>query len=792
NVPFLQLDTNKGVLKLMHGASEGMTEYTEKQVIISSNDILKKANIENSPFTVTIAPYDAENYLVAIDVAGDAVAGVMSKANLACTYQPSTTQGVFYMSVGGIDNNPNANNKWSLNYYGYKMLDSTYTAPAVSPVVPDGPNYAVLVENKATASLNGMTTNAASISVTDIAGGGVTIDYLNSGSYYPYVHNTDIGSFLNNNYRLYFDGYESTATDATKFGYRQFAIGLSRSSTATDNYRKFFKYCSGLRFDTVNGKVELVQGKSATDAVDVFATVITNDALKYDNFAGKPFTVDFINSDDDEIKVVVTIDNGEDVDPTVLEGAISRTTYRRLRYPLTTTYGYFTVSGLEHALGANPWTIDYYGWSRLPDPPTGLAEGLTVVATKDKEYNAWSNSARVVTDLAEGGVRVNWVGGYSGYAPYRLNANLGDFPREGMMFQFDKYIIDSSTTSSANGYGKILICLASTQANDATKIKKNTPYLEIDTVAGTLKLGHCKDPSFGTVEGFAEDQTIIESTNVLKYASIGNKPFTVTIKKDGAGNYPIEINVDGTPVSGVMSAEKFDAISMKPNAMATYMSVGGYENGTTNKWSIDFYGFKKIEVPAPVIDVSPLTETATVATDVFGGKTYKQVTDLTDGGVSINWPQYLSAYGPYGYSVNLGKFPGEHGFKLQFSNYKNNAAKTEKNAYAYGQIILILTSTTGNDHFKIKKDVPYLQIDTVNGKLYLGHCKDDKFGTEHGFTKDQEIISSDLLKAENFKNKAFSFTFKNSTTSEGDVDITVEVGGDGNLNKGQTVTGVLD
>lgn len=801
-VPFLALDTNAGTLKLMHGNSEGMTEHIEDQVIISENDLLKKANIENVPFTITIAPYDSTNWLAAVDVNGTAVAGLITKALVqAQTYCPSTTQGVFYTSVGGIDNDANANNKWQINFYGYKKLDASYVAPSVTPVTPPegAGGLAQNVTNKATVALNGMTTNAASISVTDIAGGGVKVNYLNSGSYYPYVHNVNIGTFFANNYRLQFNGYESTETNTAVFGYRQFGIGLSRTSTATDNCRKFFKQCSGLRFDTVTGKVDLVEGQNSTNSVRVISNVITNNALKYNNFAGKAFTVDFINNDASVVKVVITIDNGEGNEPTVLEGSFTRAVYNSLTYPLNTTNGYFTVSGMEHAQGSNKWSIEYYGWSLLENPPTGLADGLTAVALKEKEYSPWNNNTRIVTNLNGGGVSIRWTGGFSGYAPYRWSENLAPFVGEGMTFQFDNYQIDPTTATTAQGYGKILFCMSSTMSNDCTKIKKDVPFLEIDTVNGSVKLRHCLDVSFGTVSGFADDETIIANSEIIKYSKIQGKPFTLSIKPKNDGNYLIEIDVAGQIASGTMTAAKFNAITNKPNALTTYVSVGGYENNSANnKWSIDFYGYKKIVIPAPTIDVSQLTETATTATDLYPRPALKEVKDLENGGVSVNFKGSNGGYVPYSYTVNLGNFPGEDGFKLQFSNYINIANKTDANKDFYGKIAIVLSNTQANDSTKTKKGVAFLLIDTEEGELSLRYCNNGNWGnveqgtSEIGFTTVETLKKDDLLKYENFTRKAFSLTFKKSATSEGNVDIIIEVGGDGNTVKGETVTALLD
>lgn len=796
DMPAIRFDTAKGKLLFVKGTSNGCGGG---QIIqeLAKDDALKYENLTGKDFTVTIEPVTTKQLKVTVTIEDiKNISGIITASswNREAKLSSSSTGGLdklptaqTYISIGGTTSNVSGNNQpFSINYYGFKT-------ETVNPPVDDSVDYVSHLDEIATTSTNGYSHSSATGFYTDILGGGVKYSPTSLSAYNPYLHNVNIGDLTNSNYTLQFNDYKSACTDEAARGYRVFAIGLFRSNV-DDNYHKLIKNgCVGLKFDTVNGKVDLIQANSS-NSQDTICNIITNDALKYDSLSGKPFTVDWI-SGNTNITIKVTIDNGDEAEPTVASGILPLATYLATTYPLNTGTGYFAVTGIDNVgNNGNSWSIEYYGFASLGANPSveGLTDGLTDVATVAK--NMLERKDLITqNDLLGGGVALKWDK-HSGYAPYLYNVNMGGFPGNGIKLQFADYEIDASTDTTADGYGQIAIVLANTTANDGTKPKSKRPILMIDTNNGTLSFVHMTDDGCGALSNPVIDQTII-TNDILKYANFKNKPFSVKIQKAADDNYTVTIDVNGTEVSGTMDRAKFyssDNSTLAPNALTTYVGIGGFTNGATNKFSLEFYGYEAVQFVAPVIDVSQLTETTSIATDSFGATSYKQLENIVGGGTRITYLNSYSGYGPYAYNVNMGKFPGDHGFKLQFSNYINAAQKNNINANYFGQIVIVLTSTTGNDNYKIKKDVPFLQIDTVNGKLLLRHCNDVSFGNVSGFTTDQEILTSDLLKAANFERKAFSLTFKNSTTSEGNVDITVEVGGDGNTVAGETVTGVLN
>lgn len=639
----------------------------------------------------------------------------------------------------------------------------------------------------------------AETSVTDIQGGGIKLTYGandQANAAYSYAHKKNAGSLFGNKITLQFNNYENLSTHTTLDGHKQFQVILG--AKITDDY--FFRLTGGvpaIRFDTVNGKLLFVKGVSnSCGGGQVIQEIATNDALKYDNFTGKAFTLQLSAEEDwTQIDVKVTVGNTE------ITGAISKASWQTEANivsghdgsagKLPTTSTYLAVSGTTSGQGSpQPFSIEYYGFKVESNSTGGGNQGggegggqggnasidvsdLTDIANPSKNVETRTDLSFTATDIQGGGVKMEWAR-MSGYAPYRYNVNMGAFPGNGIKMQFANYKITATDTSLA-GYGQIAIALSSTTANESTKVKKDVPVLQIDTVNGTLKLRHCLDDSFGTTNGWADDQTIISNNNTLKYANLKNKPFSITITMaDNDEDYKVEIDVAGTVVSGTMLAQKLNAISWHPTATSTYMSVGGIDNNGNSwyDWSIEYYGYKAFPQTASSL-LDGLTEIATSAKNVETRTDLYTIGDLFGGGIAVDW-QRFSGYGPYRFSPNIGGFPG-NGLMLQFANYKINTPDTT--VKGYGQIVICLSSTTNNDGTKIKTGTPFIQIDTVNGKVDLRVCNDESFGLKQGFTDLQNIIpTNNALKYDNIKKKAFKVKFEMADNGV-DYKFTIDVAG---------------
>ena len=456
--------------------------------------------------------------------------------------------------------------------------------------------------------------------ITDITGGGILYSTnVQNGALSPYAHGgtaaESVGAFPGNGIRLQFNNYTTSSQFSTHENYQKFMVVLAQQTGSNaGNYYRMANGVGAVLFDTKNGKLQFIKGTvdGGINAYEVLSTIATDDALLYANLTGKAFTLDFAAASNGGIDVAVTIDDA------YISGNIPASAFAQLpdgKRPINSSSNntWIVVSQACVSDGStsahSTMSLEYYGFKKggvtvtVPETDntdssviSGLAAGLTAVAFKENEYSPGNYGTRFVTNLNGGGVSIIWTRGLSGYTPYRWSENLGEFVGDGMLFQFSNYKIDSTTYTSVQGYGKILFCMSSTLSNDCTKIKKDVPFLEIDTVNGSVKLRHCLDENFGASNGFADDETIIASNDIIKYSNIKGKPFTLSIKPKTDGNYLIEIDVEGSVASGTMTAAKFNAIANKPNALTTYVSVGGIDNDSTNynKWGIEFYGYKRM------------------------------------------------------------------------------------------------------------------------------------------------------------------------------------------------------
>ena len=166
--------------------------------------------------------------------------------------------------------------------------------------------------------------------------------------------------------------------------------------------------------------------------------------------------------------------------------------------------------------------------------------------------------------------------------------------------------------------------------------------------------------------------------------------------------------------------------------------------------------------------------------------------DTDETGVHIEYTKYsYSGYLPYRYTENVGGI-SENGLKLKFANYRIGSGN---NSLDKGKIAIILTGFGGtpsqpsDNTTKIKIDVPFLQLDTIEGELLLRSCNDPSFGLINGFTTYQTILQNDALKYSNLEGKPFNIilrdSFKTGCVVNKDYEVAVEIAGK------QVASGVL-
>lgn len=415
------------------------------------------------------------------------------------------------------------------------------------------------------------------------------------------------------------------------------------------------------------------------------------------------------------------------------------------------------------------------------DAGVSLADGLTDVASKAKDVDATtSNANRTVTDISGGGVKLEYKK-RSAYMPYRYTANLGAFPAGGIMLQFANYETTNTSTSSV-GYRQLCIGIANSSAS--TKLAANVGHLRLDMVEGKLVLGGTGNSAGSpTVK-----ETIITSDN-LKYDAIKGKAFAISIYDFDETRYSVEVDIEGTLVSGYMTKSAFNEFTKHPTDTATYISIGSldFAISAANAWSVEFYGYKAI---TPVVSDGPLVDTAGIVqiakktTDAGENSAYKKVENIKDGGILYTVSDKNGAISPYVHNVSIGSFPGT-GVTFQFSNYKTAAEDKDAAARGYRQFMITLATDIGTgkaDCYRLVADRAAILFDTNAGKLLLVKGKNANM-SEHEVVAT--IAENNALKYANLTGKAFTLAIQNDYN--GGIKFTVAIAG----TKTTTVTGTV-
>lgn len=221
------------------------------------------------------------------------------------------------------------------------------------------------------------------------------------------------------------------------------------------------------------------------------------------------------------------------------------------------------------------------------------SESSLIAATAADDY-VTGRSYKTITDLEGGGVNIRFTQ-YSGYEPYHYGVNLGAF--DGIKLHFSNYVTEN-TDATIYGHGKLLLMLADTSAGTASrganpiKFKPEVLGILIDTVDGKLKLVEQDNEQISSYTVVKELTT--STVSALEYSNFTGKEFTVSFNKSGT-NVVVEIVVDGTTVTGTLTAEDLAKFDYCPSDIATYVSVGGVDNvqAEKNTWSVNFLGYKK-------------------------------------------------------------------------------------------------------------------------------------------------------------------------------------------------------
>ena len=762
------IDTVNGTVQLAASTSSGMNAYDVKQTIIT-NDALKYDNFTGKEFSLTFAQNGDRGILLKMVVGTTNLSGVIEYANYSTIAKwPATNT---YITVGGVDNDGNFHNSWSVDYYGYQV--------GIQPDFAAGLDaYASSTTNKMAASGN--------VILTDLPGGGVNYNATAYSAYFPYAYTVNVGGY-GNGYKLLFSNYTDTSA-VTDSGHGQFLIMMGAIQPADDDYYKFKPNMVGIDIDTVNGRVLLVESNSnSMQSYVVLQTLITDDIFKYANFTGNAFSLTFNDSGTGGGDILLRMTVGSKDFSAIIDfdlyNSICLTDFAKKVATATSTFIYF--GGIYNG-STNKCNVNFYGYDAgiRPDYAEGL-DNYSSSSTNTLTATDYGNSV-TVTNYASGGVNYN-AKSNSGYFPYVYTQNLGGYPGQGFKLQFANY--SDTSPVDATGHGIFLVMLTrSIGADYHYKFKTNVVGVAIDTVNGQALLVESTSPS---MLSYAVQQTLI-TDDALKYANFTGKAFSLTFTRSGTDLNDVELQInihntaDDTVLSGIIDYDKFaevlDAATGALFASETncYVSFGGiYNGGASSICKVDFFGFDAGILPSYAEDLDHYYSSAdSYYNDGIAGNA-EVLTDYTAGGLNINYKK-CSAYFPYVYNHDFGAFPG-NGITLQFANYRSTASAADSARRGYRQFLIgISKSISSDNYYKFKIGVAGLLFDTVNGQVQL------VAGTHAGMiTHDviQTVITDDALKYENFANKAFSVSFL--PNNDGNILVQVKI-----LDK--VVSGVID
>ncbi len=599
-VPFIMIDTNSGKLQLCHGTS-ALTpgEYSLDETIITST-VLKYESIKEKPFTVEFLPYNSTYILVAVNVDGVCVSGLMTMSKLkAQTYAPTKTSSSFYAYISGMDSLGSVTNKWTINFYGYKELTSSHTVSTPN----SKPNaYSDGLWDFATVAKNAYAVTNTYRTITDISGGGVALDFTNYSAKYPYGYNKNLGPDANafkstSGILLQFGGYNNNNTDTSVTGNGLFAISFSytldNEAGRVKNDVPFFL------FNTNDGTLKLCHGNGSTSAgYYTDQTIITSSLLEYSNINNKAFDISILSYDTDNIIVIVNVESE------AVCGLVSRSLlFSRTNSPDQDGNNlYVTIGGVDSSINiTNKWSLNFYGYRPLKNGLSIPSSTISLADYAEVEKNSYSNensSSYSEKNISGGGVALNYsyqsadlAYGYN----YNIGSAIGGFPgTHGFSLHFDGYK-NNNTSTTATGNGQIAIALTSTLENNYGKVRDTVPFLQIDTISGNLKLRYGTQQNY---RGHEDLQTIIES-DLLKDSNISNVPFTVSVLPYNDVYFLVIVNVNGTSVCGLMKQSLLYTQKRAPKQTGNfYVSIGGIDNYSNqeNKWQINFYGFSNLNV----------------------------------------------------------------------------------------------------------------------------------------------------------------------------------------------------
>ena len=209
--------------------------------------------------------------------------------------------------------------------------------------------------------------------ITDIQGGGIKFETNNQiGAYAPYAQGNlateSTGAFPGDGISLQFNNYVSDPAYATAENYRKFMVVLAqRTGTNSGNYYRLGAGVGAILVDTQKGQMSFIIGKADgnINQYDIACRIASSDALKYDNFTGKAFTIDFAKGATGGIDVAIKV-GGKNIAGNIPQAKFDLIASGKKPYDSSVNNTWITVSTAAVSDGSQNGktkdSFEYYGF----------------------------------------------------------------------------------------------------------------------------------------------------------------------------------------------------------------------------------------------------------------------------------------------------------------------------------------------------------------------------------------------------------------------------------------------
>ena len=687
-IPALLFDTTNGQVFWMPNGHR----------VIDPNNGLKYDNIHNKTIEIVFEKGSGK-YNVTLTVGSSVFKGVIPDSEMTGFSQFNADNDVCALLTAwkfNWDNPPSQT--FSVQYKGLGKVVKDDHEPEIEFEVP---------------KVSGLTTNFwesnGMLSLSDLPEGGVQMTWNSA------VTNVRIGV----NKSMPLDGMAIKLANLTAGEGSNANFAVLFANAATSSYSTESKVIPALLFDTTNGQVFW--------APDGHRVIDPNNGLKYDNLKSKTIEIRIAKASGGyNVTVKAGSSKFEGSIPDDKMAGFTEFDVNRDVYALLTAWRF-------------PWdeppgqtfSVQYKGLGKIvvtePDPDMEIeAPNVSGMTT-----NHWAGDGRLaLSDLTEGGVQINWNNAVTNV---RVGVNKS-MPLDGMVIKL------ANLTAGEGSNANFAVLLANNPDLSYSTESKDIPALLFDTTNGQ-------------VLWMPDEYRVVGPDNGLKYENLKNKNIDILFEKAGGG-YNVTIKVGSAKYEGSISNDKFTGFSKFNVNEGVYALLTAWrftwDEPPGQNLSVQYKGLGRIVIPEPDPDMEiEVPNSNGMTTNHWVGNGWLALSDLTEGGVQINWNNAVTNV-----RIGVNKAMPLNGMVIRLANL---TAGEGSNA----NFAVLLANNADSSYSTESKVIPALLFDTTNGQVFWspdGH---------------RVINPNDGLKYDNIKNKTIEIRF---VKVSGGYSVTIKIG----------------